>query len=134
MSARSSGTETSVDPPRRDGDTSPVAGGGVSRRSVVRAGIAGLLGAPFATSLVGAARPRADATGPLAPGLRWSGGRRPQPDDEIVLGVSAAFSGPSRGLGTDRPRNTGESVGEVGTSELPLRAQYAAWRDFMARA
>ena len=39
----------------------------------------------------------------------------------------------SRGLGTDRPRNTGESVGEVGTSELPLRAQYAAWRAFMAQ-
>ena len=38
----------------------------------------------------------------------------------------------SRGLGTDHRRNTGESVGDIGTSELPLRAQYTAWRAFMA--
>ncbi|MEE2996214.1 MAG: Rieske 2Fe-2S domain-containing protein [Pseudomonadota bacterium] len=37
----------------------------------------------------------------------------------------------SRGLGHDRPYDNDGKIGEVGTSELPLRAQYAAWRDLM---
>ena len=37
----------------------------------------------------------------------------------------------SRGLGHDRAHDDGGEIGEVGTSELPLRAQYAAWRDLM---
>ena len=38
----------------------------------------------------------------------------------------------SRGLGSDRPHEDGGEIGAVGTSELPLRAQYAAWREFMS--
>lgn len=36
-----------------------------------------------------------------------------------------------RGLGTDLEDPEGGLVGEVGTSELPLRTQYAAWKRFM---
>lgn len=39
----------------------------------------------------------------------------------------------SRGLGHDRPHDDGGEIGAVGTSELPLRAQYAAWRDLMSQ-
>ena len=39
----------------------------------------------------------------------------------------------SRGLGQDRAHDDGGEIGEVGTSELPLRAQYAAWRELMRR-
>ena len=38
----------------------------------------------------------------------------------------------SRGLGDDRPHDDGGDIGGVGTSELPLRAQYAAWRELMS--
>jgi phenylpropionate dioxygenase-like ring-hydroxylating dioxygenase large terminal subunit len=38
----------------------------------------------------------------------------------------------SRGLGHDRPHDDGGEIGEVGTSELPLRAQYTAWRELMS--
>lgn len=38
----------------------------------------------------------------------------------------------SRGLGHDRKQDHGGKIGEVGTSELPLRAQYSAWRDLMS--
>jgi phenylpropionate dioxygenase-like ring-hydroxylating dioxygenase large terminal subunit len=38
----------------------------------------------------------------------------------------------SRGLGHDKPHDDGGEIGEVGTSELPLRAQYAAWRNLMS--
>lgn len=38
----------------------------------------------------------------------------------------------SRGIGADRDLASGGRLGDVGTSELPLRAQYAAWRDLMA--
>jgi phenylpropionate dioxygenase-like ring-hydroxylating dioxygenase large terminal subunit len=37
----------------------------------------------------------------------------------------------SRGLGHDQAHDDGGEIGEVGTSELPLRAQYTAWREFM---
>ena len=39
----------------------------------------------------------------------------------------------SRGIGHDHDHDDGGQVGDVGTSELPLRAQYAAWRDFMSQ-
>ena len=76
--------------PRRVGTVATL-----TRRSLIRSGVASLLVAPWAQSLgaagvpVGASRP-----------LRGRTARPPQ-DDEIVLGVSAAFSGPSRGLGTE---------------------------------
>ena len=39
----------------------------------------------------------------------------------------------SRGIGHDHDHDDGGQVGDVGTSELPLRAQDAAWRDFMSQ-
>ncbi len=39
----------------------------------------------------------------------------------------------SRGLDHDRKDGDGGEIGEVGTSELPLRSQYAAWRTLMSR-
>ena len=66
----------------------------MTRRTLVRSGLGALLAAPWARSLSGATSPG------LLPGLR-SGVRNVAQDDEIVLGVSAAFSGPSRGLGTE---------------------------------
>ncbi len=39
----------------------------------------------------------------------------------------------SRGLDHDRSDENGGEIGEVGTSELPLRSQYAAWRTLMDR-
>ncbi len=38
----------------------------------------------------------------------------------------------SRGLDHDITHDDGGEIGEVGTSELPLRAQYSAWRDLMS--
>lgn len=37
----------------------------------------------------------------------------------------------SRGLGHDVSKEDGHKVGKVGTSELPLRSQYAAWHYYM---
>ena len=63
----------------------------VTRRSLIRSGLAALAAAPWAGPLAAAAG-----------SARHSGGRaRPAQEGEIVLGVSAAFSGPSRGLGTE---------------------------------
>ena len=58
----------------------------LTRRTVIRAGLAALLAPPWLHS-----PSPADAAA-----IRGIG-----PDGEIVLGVSAAFSGPSRGLGTE---------------------------------
>ena len=70
----------------------------MTRRSLIRSGVGALLGVPLATRL--AAEP------PAAPYVP----RRPSPgpirDDRIVLGVSAAFSGPSRALGTELYRGS----------------------------
>ena len=65
----------------------------ISRRSLIRSGIGALLGAPFAGRL--------SASAVIGP---WY--RGPLQDDEIVLGVSAAFSGPSRALGTELYRGS----------------------------
>ena len=80
------------------------AGRTLTRRSLVRSGLASLLAAPWATSLQAATAPGLGGHGRAAPG-RSRAGRSPQ-DDEIVLGVSAAFSGPSRGLGTELYRGS----------------------------
>ncbi len=62
--------------------------GTLSRRALVRSGVASMLAAPWA-----------ERWGALAvPG--WGGGRGAQ-EEPIVLGTSAAFSGPSRALGTE---------------------------------
>ena len=62
----------------------------LTRRSLLRSGLAALAAAPWANPLAASSR---------------SSRRRPRiaatQDDQIVLGVSAAFSGPSRGLGTE---------------------------------
>ncbi|MYH08868.1 MAG: ABC transporter substrate-binding protein [Gemmatimonadales bacterium] len=109
LSGSRKGTQPSDGPPVPDRDPAPEAppsAGLLTRRSAIRAGLAGLLGAPFATSLGASTRP-------LAPGLRWSGKQGAQPDDEILLGVSAAFSGPSRGLGTELYRGAMSCFGQV---------------------
>ena len=62
----------------------------LSRRSLLRSGFAALAAVPWAKPL--------DATS--RPASRSRRGAATQ-DGEIVLGVSAAFSGPSRGLGTE---------------------------------
>ena len=71
----------------------------MTRRSLIRAGIGALLGAPLAGRL--------NAETPGAPYV-LRGPPRPGPvqDDRIVLGVSAAFSGPSRALGTELYRGS----------------------------
>ena len=83
---------------RPDGGTAAVASSAeaprssnpLTRRSLLRSGLAALAAAPW--------------TKPLAASSP-SSRRRPciaaTQDDQIVLGVSAAFSGPSRGLGTE---------------------------------
>ena len=72
----------------------------MTRRSLVRSGLGALLAAPLAGSL-GAAT----GGGRASPRSR-KGATRSRQDDEIVLGVSAAFSGPSRGLGTELYRGS----------------------------
>ena len=71
----------------------------VTRKSVMRSGLAALLAAPFtAASLsAGGGQEPDDAEDESAGRDEGSG----VDDNEIVLGVSAAFSGPSRGLGAE---------------------------------
>ncbi len=68
----------------------------LTRRAWVRSGLASLLALPWAKSLGAASAPAAGAYF-----NRKRAARGLPQDDEIVLGVSAAFSGPSRGLGTE---------------------------------
>ena len=65
----------------------------ISRRSLIRSGIGAVLGAPLAGRL--------SAATVVGPWFRGS-----VQDEEIVLGVSAAFSGPSRALGTELYRGS----------------------------
>ena len=90
------GESVRVDTPSIPDPRPPNREGLLTRRSLVRSGLAALAAAPWARPLLAAAGP--------AP-LR---GRRARPAqiDEIVLGVSAAFSGPSRGLGTELYRGS----------------------------
>ena len=69
----------------------------LTRRSLLRRGLAGLLAAPWMGWAAGSG-----AAGVLSAAGR-AGGVEPYQasDDEIVLGMSAAFSGPSRGLGSE---------------------------------
>ena len=71
----------------------------ITRRSLIRGGIGALAGASLAGRLAAAADFTPSARRPP---------RHPTPasDDEIVLGVSAAFSGPSRALGTELYRGS----------------------------
>ena len=100
VSEARSGTRTatatpSSGPPRTDVDDAPshrpVGGSNpVTRRSLLRSGLAALAAAPWARPLA-------------ASSLSTRRSRRNvvKQADDIVLGVSAAFSGPSRGLGTE---------------------------------
>lgn len=71
----------------------------VTRKSIVRSGLAALLVAPWTASSLSAGGARepdeSDAESPRRAEARGA------TDEEIVLGVSAAFSGPSRGLGAE---------------------------------
>ena len=71
----------------------------VTRKSVMRSGLAALLVAPFTASSLAAGRGQ-ESGGPEAESPDRAKGRGAT-DEEIVLGVSAAFSGPSRGLGAE---------------------------------
>ena len=83
---------------RGEGEVRQKRPGTMTRRSLVRSGLGALAAAPWAGKL-GAA-----GIHPY-PGLR-DRTAAPSQDDEIVLGVSAAFSGPSRGLGTELYRGS----------------------------
>ena len=73
----------------------------LGRRSLVRCGLAGLLATPFASRSSAAAGAGGFGTF-LAAGQEGGGEGSFRPvEDEIVLGMSAAFSGPSRGLGSE---------------------------------
>ncbi len=72
-------------------------GSPVTRKSVVRGGLAALLMAPFSASSL-AGRQVAESAESAS---RGSGPASGAGDEEILLGVSAAFSGPSRGLGAE---------------------------------
>ena len=99
-------------------DRAPV----LTRRSLLRGGLAGLLAAPWANWLSGASRP-AEA-GELSEGGPGTAGVG---EDEIVLGMSAAFSGPSRGLGSELYRgarayfNHANANGGVGGRKVALK-------------
>ena len=62
----------------------------LTRRSLLRSGFAALAAVPWAKPLASS-----------SPSTHRNRRRAVSRDDEIVLGVSAAFSGPSRGLGTE---------------------------------
>ena len=69
----------------------------ITRKELIRSGLAAILLAPWARAFGGAGRYLLQAgAGDADAGARGGGER-----GEIVLGVSAAFSGPSRGLGTE---------------------------------
>ena len=71
----------------------------VTRKSLMRGGLAALLVAPWTAASLGAGGGQeSDDSDAEASGRTQGSGAT---DDEIVLGVSAAFSGPSRGLGTE---------------------------------
>ena len=71
----------------------------VTRKSLMRSGLAALLVAPFTASSLVAGRGQEPGGSEAESSDRAEG--RGATDEEIVLGVSAAFSGPSRGLGTE---------------------------------
>ena len=77
----------------------------LTRRSLIRFGPALLLTAPWAGPPGAAAREWFMSAPVVVPGSAGNGGGSAQ--DNIVLGVSAAFSGPSRGLGTELYRGAG---------------------------
>ncbi len=80
----------------------------LSRRRLVESGLAALLTAPWAVSL------RAATAATVLPGT--GGGADGAESDDIVLGVSAAFSGPSRGLGTELYRGAAACFAHVNAS------------------
>ena len=83
----------------QDGGGSENWGPLVTRKSLMRGGLAALLVAPWTAASLGAGGGQESGDeGEEASGRTQGSGAT---DDEIVLGVSAAFSGPSRGLGTE---------------------------------
>ncbi len=80
----------------------------LTRKHFIQSSLAALLTAPPAASLGAAGREWFRAAPTIVPGS--AGG--PAPDD-IVLGVSAAFSGPSRGLGAELYRGAGACFAHV---------------------
>ena len=90
----------------------PIAGSNLlTRRSLLRSGFAALAAAPFAKPL--AAAPLATPPAASSPSPRRTRRNVVQQADDIVLGMSAAFSGPSRGLGTELYRGAMAYFGYV---------------------
>ena len=71
----------------------------VTRKSLMRGGLAALLVAPWTASSLGAGGGQESGDSEAEASGRTQGAGAT--GDEIVLGVSAAFSGPSRGLGAE---------------------------------
>ena len=95
----------------------------LTRRSLLRGGLAGLLAAPWANWL-SAASGAAEADDHSEGDRVHTAGLL---EDEIVLGMSAAFSGPSRGLGSELFRgarayfNHANADGGVGGRKIALK-------------
>ena len=95
----------------------------LTRRSLLRGGLAGLLAAPWANLLSAPPGP-AEAEDYSEGDRAHTAGLR---EDEIVLGMSAAFSGPSRGLGSELYRgarayfNHANANGGVGGRKVALK-------------
>ena len=75
----------------------------LTRRSLLRRGLAGLLAGPWMGWAAASGAAGVLSTAGRAGGVSPTPGSAPYraSDDEIVLGMSAAFSGPSRGLGSE---------------------------------
>ena len=87
----------------------------ITRRSLIGSGLAALAGVPWTRSLWGSTTPGAGGApdaGARPASAPYVHRGHPQ-DDEIILGVSAAFSGPSRGLGTELYRGSQAYFNEV---------------------
>ena len=83
----------------------------LARRRLIESGLAALLVAPWAVPLRAAGARWFKAAPTIVPG-GGSSGASAAPED-IVLGVSAAFSGPSRGLGSELYRGAGAYFAQV---------------------
>ena len=98
-SAGQEGRNTPADQARSDREQP------MTRRSMLRFGVGGLAAAPWLALPSKSARtpagPSAAPTSPIRHGPLGRNNPFAQNDDEIVLGVSAAFNGPSRGLGIE---------------------------------
>ena len=86
----------------------------MTRKTLVRSGLAAFLVAPWTISLGAAGESWLRAAPTVVPGAGSTDGGSSKND--IILGVSAAFSGPSRGLGTELYRGASAYFSQVNDS------------------